>query len=452
MIQVLSLPVKMAKPQRMALGLFLVYAVIMLLSLHTYVLWQSVNVFLGLLALPLVTTIQPGNYKNIRYGTVAALFAILAVLLPVKTLLYFSIAFACFFVTENFLGKINLLPVGVVCLMSPVFQFAANVFSVPVRFQLTKWAGAIMDLAQGGITVKGNMIITNNSEFSVDPACMGLNMMVTSLLLQLIIIAMYQRKHKLHVAGWQVAGLLMVSFVLNIVSNLFRIICLVWFNILPDAPLHEIAGIFCLLLYVIIPMVWLTRLVIKHKGRPVVIATDNATPVSWNSMLRIHLALYLIICWAAYKVVLKDASVAEPAAAIVSVDGYRAERVTAEIVKLENSKSLVYLKYIPGFFSADHHPMICWKGSGYVFTKVQLESVGGQQVYTALLQNGKDELYTGWWYDNGTERTVEQLSWRRKMLAGSKAFSVVNITTGSKQQLINEIEGIIRSNRLKPLL
>ena len=121
--------------------------------------------FLGLLALPLVTTIQPGNYKNIRYGTVAALFAILAVLLPVKTLLYFSIAFACFFVTENFLGKINLLPVGVVCLMSPVFQFAANVFSVPVRFQLTKWAGAIMNLAQGGITVKGNMIITNNSEF-----------------------------------------------------------------------------------------------------------------------------------------------------------------------------------------------------------------------------------------------------------------------------------------------
>ncbi len=451
MIQALSLPVKMAKQQRMALGLYLVYAVIMLLSLHAYVLWQSVNVVLGLLALPLVTTIQPGNYKNIRYGSVAALFAILAVLLPVKTLLYFSIAFACFFVTENFLGKINLLPVGVVCLMSPVFQFAANVFSVPIRFQLTKWAGAFMSLAQGGVTVKGNMIISNNNEFSVDPACMGLNMMVTSLLLQLIIIAMYQRKYKLQLAGWQVAGLLTVSFVLNIVSNLFRIICLVWFNILPGAPLHEIAGIFCLLLYVIIPTVWVTQLVIKHRGRSIIAATDNATP-AWNSVLRIHLALYLLICWAAYKIVLNDRAVAEPAAAIVTVEGYRAERVTAEIVKLENDQSLVYLKYIPGFFSADHHPMICWKGSGYVFTNVQLESVGGQQVYIALLQNGKDQLYTGWWYDNGTERTVEQISWRRKMLSGSKAFSVVNVTTGSKQQLINEIQGIIRSNRLKPLL
>ncbi|OQP58628.1 exosortase N [Niastella populi] len=451
MIQALSLPVKMAKPQRMALGLYLVYAVIMLLSLRTYVLWQSVNVVLGLLALPLVTTIQPGNNKNIRYGSVAALFAILAVLLPVKTLLYFSIAFACFFVTENFLGKINLLPVGVVCLMSPVSQFTANVFSVPIRLQLTKWAGAIMNLAQGGITVKGNMIISNNNEFSVDPACMGLNMMVISLLLQLIIIAMYQRKHKLYVGGWQVAGLLTVSFVLNVVSNLFRIICLVWFNILPDAPLHELAGIFCLLLYVIIPMVWLTQLVIKHKGRPEVVTTDK-TPVLWNSVFLIHVALYLIICLAAYRGVLIEKSMAEPAAAIETVDGYKAERVTTEIVKLENSRSLVYLKYIPGFFSADHHPMICWNGSGYIFTKVQLEVVGGQQVYTALLQNGKDQLYTGWWYDNGTERTVEQLSWRHKMLTGSRAFSVVNVTTGSKQQLINEIEGIIRSNRLKPLL
>jgi exosortase N len=452
MIQALSLPVKMAKPQRMALGLYLVYAVIMLLSLHTYILWQSVNVVLGLLALPLVTTIQPGNYRNIRYGTVAALFAIGAVLLPVKTLLYFSIAFACFFVTDNFLGKINLLPVGVVCLMSPVFQFAANVFSVPVRFQLTKWAGAIMNWAQGDITVKGNMIISNNNEFSVDPACMGLNMMVTSLLLQLIIIAMYQRKYKLQLAGWQVAGLLTVSFVLNIVSNLFRIICLVWFNILPDAPLHDIAGIFCMLLYVILPMVWLTQLVINYKGRPTTTTTDNATPVLWNSVLFIHLALYLIICWAAYKIVIKDRSVAEPTSAVVAIDGYRAERVTAEIVKLENSQSLVYIKYIPGFFSADHHPMICWKGSGYVFTKVQLEVIGGQQVYTALLQNGKEQLYTGWWYDNGSDRTVEQISWRRKMLAGGRAFSVVNVTTGNKQQLLNEIESIIRNNRLKPLL
>jgi exosortase N len=190
---------KLTQQQMAALVLYLAYAVIMLLSLHAYIAWQSVNVVLGLMALPLVTIIQPGNTRNTRYGIAAVCFAILTVMLPVKTMLYFTIAFAFLFVTENFSGKINWLPVCLICFMSPVFQFATNVFSFPIRLQLTNWAGFIMNRVIGNVIVKGNMIVYNGNEFSVDPACMGLNMMVTSLLLQLIIIAMFQRKY-----NWQV--------------------------------------------------------------------------------------------------------------------------------------------------------------------------------------------------------------------------------------------------------
>jgi exosortase N len=199
-------------------------------------------------------------------------------------------------------------------------------------------------------------------------------------------------------------------------------------------------------------MVWVTQLLIKHKGREAAIAKKNATPVLWKRVLQIHLVLFLIISWAAYKTILNDRSVSDPTAAAVAVDGYKTERVTTEIVKLQNSQSLIYVKNIPGFFSADHHPMICWKGSGYSFKQMQLETIGGQQVYTALLINGKEQLYTSWWYDNGIERTVEQMIWRRKMLVGGRPFSVVNVTAGNKQQLMREIGDIIRSNRLKPLL
>lgn len=452
MIQALPLSFKIATPKRMALGLYLAYAIVILIVLHAYIKWQSVNVVLGLLALPLVTVIQPENCRNIRYGTAAALFALLTILLPLKTLLYFTVAFACFFVTENFLGKINLLPVGVVGLMSPVCQFVADEFSVPIRLQLTSWAGSIMSCIQSNITVKGNVIISNGNEFLVDPACMGLNMMVTSLLLQLIIIAMYQRKYQLQLSWLQVTGLLVVSFAMNIVSNLFRIICLVWFNILPGTTMHELTGIFCLLVYVVIPMVWLTRLVIKYKGQVTSVIQTNETPVIWKNVLRVHLVLFIIISWAAFKTVLNDRKVADATAAVVAVDGYSTERVTAEIVKLQSNESLIYVKNIPDFFSADHHPMICWKGSGYLFNQMQQETIGGQQVYTALLINGNEQLYTGWWYDNGIEHTIEQVSWRYKMLVGEKSFSVVNVTTGNKQQLIREIEDIIRTNRLKPLL
>lgn len=452
MIQALPLSIKITTPKRMALGLYLLYAIVMLFALSTYIKWQSVNIVLGLLALPLVTVIQHGNYKNIRYGTMAALVALLTILLPQKTMLYFSVVFACFFVAENFLGKINLLPVGVVCLMSPVSQFFADVFSVPIRLQLTSWAGIIMNWVQAGITVRGNMIINKGNEFSVDPACMGLNMMVTSLLLQLIIIAMYQRKYKLQLNWWQATGLLMISFVLNIVGNLFRIVCLVWFNILPGTTMHELAGIFCLLVYVIIPMVLLAQFVIKHKGQAVSIVQKDAAPVLWINVFRIHLILFVIISGAAYKVVLNDRVVADVTATVANVKGYKTERITAEIVKLQNSQALIYVKHIPGFFSADHHPMICWKGSGYLFNQVQIETVAGQKVYTALLENGNEKLYTGWWYDNGIEQTIEQMSWRKKMLLGEKPFSVVNVTAQDKHQLISVIEGVIRGNRLKPLL
>jgi exosortase N len=443
---------KLTSIQMAALVLYLAYAVIMLISLHAYIAWQSVNVVLGLIALPLVTVIQPGNTSNTRYGITAVCFAILTVLLPVKTMLYFTIAFAFLFITENFSGKINWLPVWVICFMSPVFQFATNVFSFPIRLQLTNWAGYIMNRVLGHVIVKGNMIVYNGNEFSVDPACMGLNMMVTSLLLQLIIIAMYQRKYDLQLRWHQTAGLLAMTFILNVISNLFRIVCLVWLNILPGTYMHELVGILCLLLYVIIPVVWFTKWLIRNKGCAVVSGPDNKAAIFGTKALQIHIGLLLIVCWACYSVINNERTVTDSSAAIAPIDGYRTERVNAEIIKLQNSQSLVYIKYIPGFYNADHHPMICWAGSGYLFRQVQQETIGKQRVYTALLQNGKESLYTSWWYDNGLNRTIDQLSWRSQMLSGAKPYSVINITAANKQQLVKEIEDVLRYNKLKPLL
>ena len=407
---------------------------------------------MGILALPLVTTIQPGHVNNKRYGIVAAILAIVTVLLPVNTLLYFTIAFAGLFIVESYLGKINWLPVCMIFLLSPVFEFAANVFSFPIRLQLTSWAGHMMNRILGHITVEGNMIFCNGNEFSVDPACMGLNMMITSLVLQLVVIAMYQRKYKLQLVWWQVTGLLMVDFVLNVISNLFRIISLVWFNILPGTYMHDVVGVACLVLYVIVPVLALTQLVIRYKGRPVAPKPDKTTPFPWEKRVGMHLVLLSLICWATGTVVNKKKAIDNSSATVTSINGYETTRVTAEIVKLQNSQSLIYIKHIPGFYNADHHPMICWRGSGYLFKQVKQETIGKQFVYTALLENGKDHLYTAWWYDNGARRTIDQLSWRSQMLSGARSYSVVNVTAENKQQLIREIKTLFTDNKLKPLL
>lgn len=452
MIAALRITHNKLAPLRMALLLYLVYAATMLLALRSYIAWQSVNVVLGLLALPFVTTLETGNRKHTRHAVAALFFAVAAIGLPVKTLLYFAIVFGCFFVTESCLGGMNQLPVLVAMLMSPVCQFTANVFSFPIRLQLTGWAGSMLHVLGERALVKGNMIVYHGNEFSVDPACMGLHMMVTSLLLQLVIIAVYQKKHGRQLVWWQVWGLLAITFGLNVISNLFRIIVLVWFTILPGTSMHELAGIVCLLLYVIIPVTGLTNWMVKQKGRIGGEVTGKFTALSSGSLMKWHILLLVVVGLSAWQVIRHEKMIDNMPAHVVPLAGYRTQKVTTEIIKLQNSCSLVYIKYIPGFYNADHHPMICWEGSGYQFKQVQQETIGQQQVYTALLQNGKEQLYTAWWYDNGVLRTTDQLRWRWLVLTGAKPFSVVNITTASKQQLINETESVLRDNRLRPLL
>lgn len=436
------------KPGWWPFALLLAYGLIFLAALQSYLLWQSVNMMLGLIALPVVTVFNRNTKGSLRYALVALLLGILSMLVPVNTLLYFTILFSLFFIAETFIGKINMLPLLVILLMSPVFQYMSNVFSFPVRLQLTEWAGSMINFAGMQATVHGNMITCTNSEFSVDPACMGLNMMVTSLLLQVILIAVYQKKYAKRASWWQVLLLLGIITILNVFSNLFRIVLLVWFNIQPDTLMHEITGIACLLFYVVLPSLFITGRSIKWIGGNSRIDT-TAGPV--KKYRGIHLALLAITIAAAYTVDGHNKKIKSVVANAPVVDGYTTHRISADILKLENDNSLIYIKAIPGFYSAEHNPMICWRGSGYELKQIAEEEMSGLKVYTALLQNGNDQLYTAWWYENGSNRTIDQLNWRMDALSGGNNYSVVNVTAASKDLLLKAITSINHENLIPRL-
>jgi XrtN system VIT domain protein len=57
-----------------------------------------------------------------------------------------------------------------------------------------------------------------------------------------------------------------------------------------------------------------------------------------------------------------------------------------------------------------------------------------------------------WWYDNGSLRTIDQMTWRWAALKGGKNFSLVNVTAESREILDKEIEDIVYGNRLQKLL
>ena len=135
-----------------------------------------------------------------------------------------------------------------------------------------------------------------------------------------------------------------------------------------------------------------------------------------------------------------------------ALNNYKVSRVNAGVLKLENERSLVYIKPISGFYSTDHNPMICWSGSGYVFEQVREREVNGLKLYSAVLTNGAAQLYTAWWYDNGTNRTIAQLQWRWDVLRGANDYAVVNVTVASEAELETAIVDIQKNTQFNQLL
>jgi exosortase N len=400
-------------------------------TLYDYLPFGSLRFVSGVIALWFVLDNDQRGERSYRYAWVAGVFFVLCLLLPVKTFLFFTISFSLLFLVEYCYGKMSVLPAIVIILLSPLFKYAADTFSFPLRLQLTNLAGSAFSLMGYETIVKGNVIIHSDQEFSVDPGCMGLNMMETSLLFGVIIIA-----GKL-IKQWKLWTYLLAIVLLNITANFFRILILVQFSIPPGSVNHDIVGLLCLLIYVILPSIAITRYIAKNGGKP---TFHNYRFTQRDGI--IHSAILGGIVLLAVYVSKSDTYSAINEEKLKQVNGYDASVCAPGIVKLKSSQSLIYLKYIRGFYDTDHNPMICWKGSGFSFESVEKQKRNGFEMYTAMLVNGKEKLYSAWWYSNGTKNTASQFVWRWNMLSKREKYALVNVTCATKEELDKEIRRI----------
>jgi exosortase N len=423
------------------------YFMVAFVGLQNYIQPGSMNVMLGLLAVIFACKTDPAK-KSYRYGWLTFAMFLLCFFMPVKTLLFFSIGFGLLFFTESVYGKTGLPAFFVVVFTSPVFQYIGNVFSFPIRLWLTRFAGSIFNLLGSGVTVKGNMIMHNGNEFSVDPACMGLNMITASLLAGIMIAGIYEAKYKKKMKGYSVVLYLAIIFLLNVFSNLSRIILLVQFNIQPDSFSHDIVGLACLFVYVLLPAVWLAVFFVKRSG-DMKDTASVAYPVSKQPII-IHLLFLISAFLLSLKVAGADTFSRFKIPGAKEVPGFVIGSPTPGIVKLDRAEVLIYIKYIRGFYDTEHNPMICWTGAGYKFLNVAVEKIGGRSVFTGTISNEKDNFYSAWWYDNGKKHTTSQLEWRWDLLTGSDHYVLVNISCPSRKKLESEIQEIINQKTLSP--
>jgi exosortase N len=433
---------------RLLLPLILVtYVLLTAQVLGHYLDFISLSFIAG--SVTLVTTARKftGKTSN-RYVIACVCFLLLTWIMPVKTLFYFSIGFAVFFLVESLKFRLSFSSVIALLLMAPVSEYAANTFSFPVRLQLSSVAGEILSAISKGSHSAGNVIYHNGNEFSVDPACMGLNMLIASLLTGLMVLSFYEQQKQKQLKPVLIILFLMAVIMLNLFSNVSRIILLVLFSIPAENILHEITGLVCVIFYVMLPSAVIARKMITRYGRPYhdTVQTDNN---SANKML--HVIVCLGVCTSALYVTRSDTYKQFGNLSMSKVNGYNVSVYAPGIAKLENKNALVYVKFIRGFYDSDHSPTICWKGSGYNFTHIRQQNISGCILYTAILQKGKDHLSTAWWYSNGSKHTSSAFSWRLDMMKGARNYAVVNVTASSESDLIKEVNHVIHDNSLNNL-
>lgn len=442
--------IRLAWPASRTTGLLLLLACVAASAgvLQYYLAHHTLSFVLGLLALPFTLRKGEGRF-GYRYAAAALLVMGAAYLMPVSTLLYFSTGFAVFFLLQALALEPRFLSCAVLVFMSPIFQYIAGVFSFPIRLKLTAWAAQLFAWTGSAVTARGNSLFLNQTEFSVDPACMGLNMLAASLLLGLLFLGFYQKKYGREVRWWMVLLFLLAVVGCNIGGNLLRIVLLVQFALLPQTLLHEVVGLLCLLAYVLLPAACLARWAVRKTGTALQEpATDGSVRRSrlWTSFL----LLLFLVCLSG-RVAGVDTYARFTNTGVQQVPGYRSTVSAPGILQLRNERALVYVKYSRGFYDSEHNPTLCWSGSGYAFSRIEEQRIGGQPVYTALLTNGKDRLYTAWWYGNGQHNTTDQLAWRWNMLRGSRPYAVINVTAATGEALVLETERILRQQTLSPL-
>jgi exosortase N len=229
------------------------------------------------------------------------------------------------------------------------------------------------------------------------------------------------------------------------VTNVIRIIVLVFFRIPPENPMHELIGVLCLIVYVVIPLhffgVWLVRKYGKARH-------DEVSKPLFIRRYVCHLIILPLLVFCIGTTIDKNGHSSLATHANVHFGKIEAERLRGGISKISTNELLIYVKTIPQFFTGEHTPLMCWKGSGFEFAGVATRTIGEVTIYKGKLVKEGKCLHTAWWYSNGKIETISQLDWRMRMLKGEPKFCLVNVTAEDEQTLMQAVTSMFANNQL----
>ncbi|WP_169304360.1 exosortase N [Pedobacter frigoris] len=409
------------------------YVVIAIRLFNGYIQWD-ISLYIGLAIVPFVFSIEKGILST-RFLIPTLICAVFALFIPTRSTLFFTLVFTMLLLFESFKGRINMAFFFVLILISPIFKFFSDTLGFPLRLWLSTVVAESMAFAGMHARANGNMISIDNYDFYIDQACAGLNMLNVSMLLCLFIISYHQKKTNTQLHFLQLMALLLITFSFNVLSNFFRIMAIVIFKIMPGTAMHEIIGVVCMMIYVILPLIWFIRIFVQRLGKLKPVYDKESHYRGINPILKFQYLQLLLFAVVTYLSITTNNvnQFSHNNSNRINLSGYKKTCLANKVLKFENKEALIYIKPTP-FYAPEHNPMICWRGSGYEFQFIKKDHIKGIEIYTGILAKGKDRIYASWWFDNGKIKTVSQFSWRWNGVK-SNNFYLVNVNASRPEDL-----------------
>jgi len=419
-------------------------------SLPTLRFYAQINgmllAYAGMLFLPLVFYIKEPEHLSMRFSVLIIANLIFFLLVPSHLVLLFGFYALCFLIIESFLGKLNKLAFVLMLLASPIAYSFFEIFGFPIRLGLTKWATEILNVTGYTCHSIGNVMKVNGKTFSVDPVCMGLNMVKTSMLGSLILISYIEKKRTRYFTNIGLLASLLAALFFVVMANLFRIVMIVLLEAAPGTTLHEAIGICSMIAFVLFPLYLSLPIISKSFSKP---PKAKPTVKQVNHLLRNTSIGVFIICFCianqVHPTFVKETL--DQTTRNVSLEGYHKEILKfpndTEVVALESNQHLIYIKNQYPYRVTNHSPLICWQGNGFEIKNENILEVNHRKVYTAELIADHDKFYTAWWFDNGDFKTIGHLDWRWKVMQGEAPFRLVNVSSRDFSDLYMEVEWLL---------
>ncbi|OXA74668.1 exosortase N [Flavobacterium branchiophilum] len=308
----------------------------------------------------------------------------------------------------SFVALINLL------LFSTIFNAFFENFTVEIKQFLCKIVYESLKHFLNIQRIEGVNFFINQTKVSVDTACMGLSMFKMGFLAASFLLIIQEKKLQKQFDCSSIITFCLLAFILNIISNYFRIIVLLLLNCTTNNPLHHALGLLCFVIYQLLPMLYLIRFFVPKKQHPVL------QPMRFPIITIVIVLVVFFITSLAVQIETK-------ANILTNLDTqYPISKgiwINNEVFKIATPNKLIYIK------TPIHKPLICWTGDGYKIIKSEEKQVGQQKIWCNIMEKNNKRYQSLWWYECGNQKTDSFLKVMTYKLFTNQPVRLINEVT-----------------------